>query len=263
MLRGWNRLFAVYRHSAFIMHATHTIREAVAQVNALRQQSSEAAALGQAVRQVKQLQARRFAASYADLLATEPYCHAARFFLDELYGERDFTQRDNQFARIAAALERLFPKEVVATAVALAQLHALSEDLDLAMARAWQSLATTCADKPYLRYVFAWQHVGQAQRREEQLQSVLTLGRDLGGLTRTPGLRLMLRMMRRPAAVAQLADLQRFLETGFDCFSALTRTAGTLELFFTHIETRERSLMQTWFTDSPVAGATQLQTLLG
>ena len=59
---------------------------------------------------------------------------AARFFLDDLYGPRDFSERDAQFARIVPALVRLFPHEIVGTVQALAALHALSERLDSAMA---------------------------------------------------------------------------------------------------------------------------------
>ena len=66
-------------------------------------------ALAASVEAVKAYQQRRFAATYSDLLHSPRYAGAARFFLDELYGPRDFSERDAQFARVVPALVRLFP----------------------------------------------------------------------------------------------------------------------------------------------------------
>ena len=58
------------------------------------------------MREIKVLQARRFEATYADLLQDPRHRPATRFFLDELYGDHDFAQRDAQFGRIAGAIVR-------------------------------------------------------------------------------------------------------------------------------------------------------------
>ena len=77
--------------------------------------------LKQKVDVIKLYQQRRFSLTYADLLATERYGPAARFFLDELYGPRDFSSRDAQFARVVPSLVRLFPRDVVIARVAVGQ----------------------------------------------------------------------------------------------------------------------------------------------
>jgi hypothetical protein len=77
------------------------------------------------------------------LLASVEYAGAARFFLNDLYSDKDYSLRDAQFARIAGALQRLFPKQVVATAVTMAQLHILTEELDRQMAVAWADFAAS------------------------------------------------------------------------------------------------------------------------
>src|SRR5882762_8934506 len=84
----------------------------VAEERALRAVTPELAAK---VAALKEYQQRRFSHTYADLLATERYGAAARFFLVELYGPNDFSRRDTQFARVVPALVRLFPSEVVQT----------------------------------------------------------------------------------------------------------------------------------------------------
>ncbi|MFN5164419.1 MAG: FFLEELY motif protein, partial [Pseudomonadota bacterium] len=91
-------------------------------------------ALGARVRALKAWQHARFQHTYADALASPRYRAAARFFLDDLYGPHDFTQRDAQFARIVPGLVRLFPHELVRTVLTLGELHSLSEQLDSATA---------------------------------------------------------------------------------------------------------------------------------
>jgi hypothetical protein len=80
------------------------------------------------------LQSVRFRFCHADLLASRDFGYGSRFFLEELYGDADYEQRDQQFARVGGTLATFFPASVVETAVALSQLHALTEDLDHAMA---------------------------------------------------------------------------------------------------------------------------------
>jgi len=242
------------------MEAAKIIRSAVDRVAALRQAQAQRPGLRDAVIRIKVLQARRFAGTYSDLLAAGPYAVAARFFLEELYSERDFAERDAQFARIAGAIERFFPSAVVQTAVSLAQLHALTESLDHAMGVAWTDLDPTAADAR--RYIDAWRSVGRRADRDAQLADVLAIGREMARLTRTPGLRTMLRMMRGPAHAAGLASLQRFLEAGFDTFAAMARGDGA-RIFLGIIEERESRLIADLFDAPAVACETQLAAALG
>lgn len=242
------------------MEAAQQIRDAVAAVSLLRQESLANPPLRDAVGEVKRLQSRRFAGTYADLLAGGPYAAAARFFLDELYSDKDYAQRDAQFARIAGAIEKFFPAQVAQTAVALANLHALTEDLDQGLAKAW---LTEPDSHPPQRYVQAWRLLGRRADRERQLHVVTDIGEQMARLTRTPGLRLMLKMMRGPAAAAGLGSLQRFLESGFDTFAAMTRRPRGAEEFLETVRSREHALIAALFDDELVACGTALAQTLG
>lgn len=191
--------------------------------------------------QLKTLQQDRFHRAYHDLLAHPRYAGAARFFLDELYGPRDFTRRDAQFQRIVRPLVRLFPAEVVQTVAQLGRLHALSEQLDTRMA------ALLPEGFGPLDYVRAWQAVGEPASRERQIELVLAVGRALDLYTRKPLLRGMLHMMRKPAALAGLGELQSFLECGFDTFRAM----GGAQVFLELIEQRERDWAAQLFAGDP------------
>lgn len=207
-------------------------------VNRERAQRAADPSLAASVVALKAYQQQRFARSYADLLASPRYAAAARFFLDELYGPKDFSQRDAQFARVVPGLVRLFPREIVETVEVLAKLHALSETLDTVMAR--HLLGGTVDRHSYLR---AWQATGQPQAREQQIDFTLAVGRDLDRLTRKPFIRASLHLMRGPARAAGLPALQQFLETGFDTFKAM---GGAAEFLGT-VGARERQLARALF----------------
>ena len=246
------------------MDAAQTIRDAIADVTALRLHRTGDPALGAAVGSVKSLQARRFRGTYADLMASPMFGPAARFFLEELYSDTDYTDRDQQFGRIAGTLQTVFPQPVVNTAVALAVLHAQTEELDQDMGRAWlahEDGANAAHDAA--RYTAVWRAVGQRHARQQQLQRVLAMGNDLARLTRTPGLRMMLRMMRGPANAAGMGALQKFLEAGFDTFGQLARQRGGVEQFLATIEQREQAQMDLLFDADPVTCGTLLNHTLG
>ncbi|MGP1681834.1 MAG: FFLEELY motif protein [Giesbergeria sp.] len=243
------------------MDAAENIRQSIARVTELRARQAASLPLATAVRDVKQFQSRRFMGSYADLMRDPTVRPATTFFLDELYSPGDFSARDAQFVRIAGTLQTVFPRPIIHTALTLALLHALTEEMDHAMGQAW--LAQDAALHEAARYVRAWRSVGRAEARRQQLAWVMELGQDLTRFTRTPGLRLLLRTMRRPAQAAGMGALQHFLEMGFDTFGALAKKRGAVEGFLDTVRERETRLMDLLFDAPLVTCETQLASTLG
>lgn len=216
----------------------------------------DAAAAAPWVEPLKAYQAARFQRTYADLLdgrvAGGRYAQGARFFLDELYGPQDFSARDAQFARVVPTLVRLFPAALVETVTELVELHALSEQMDDAMA---QQLAQPAAAAPRAKqppappaldaiaYLRAWQAVGQAEARERQIMLTLNMMSALERHTRHRLLRVGLRAMRGAAHAAGLGALQDFLESGFETFGAM----GDTRPFQALVAERERALAAALF----------------
>lgn len=215
----------------------------VARMRALRAADPDLAAR---VHALKAYQAARFARSYDDLLRHPRYGQAARFFLDELYGPQEFSQRDAQFGRVVPALVRLFPGELVATVEQLGQLHALTEALDDTAARQLPGLP--CTAEAYAR---AWQGTGRAPAREEQIRLTLAIGTALDRYTRNRLMRSTLKLMRGPAQAAGLSALQKFLESGFDAFGAMKGAGEFLAL----VAQRERALAAALFAPGAVQAA--------
>lgn len=214
------------------------ILQSLQSVAQARKQRVEDAWLGQRALAIKAFQHARFEHTYADLLASPRYAGAANFFLDDLYGPRDFSRRDAQFARVVPALVRLFPSELTQTVKALGELHALAEILDSAMAGHVEQLPIDAA-----AYGRAWRLVGRKPDRWRQIELLQEVGAAMDVYTTKPLLRHALRMMRGPARAAGLGELQNFLETGFDTFRAM---AGAKE-FLETIDRRERSIADALF----------------
>ena len=208
---------------------THPILTHLTAVQTERERRRQSPTLHASVQAVKDYQQRRFATTYDDLLAQPRYRPAARFFLDELYGPTDFSQRDAQFARVVPALVRLFPEDIVATVATLTTLHALSENLDSQMGEQLEgsgnSTALTTAD-----YTAAWQATGRATDRQQQIDLMLSVGSSLDKLTRKPLVRASLLMMRGPARAAGLGELQKLLESGFEAYRSMKGAAEFLSI---------------------------------
>src|SRR5262252_5619444 len=83
---------------------------------------------------VKRYQSERLRRTYADLLNTPRYRAAALFFLEDLYGERDFEQRDREALRVVPKLARMLPDRAVETLALAVELDELSEVLDVRLA---------------------------------------------------------------------------------------------------------------------------------
>jgi hypothetical protein len=213
------------------------------QVQLQRQLRKSTPGLEAAVSWIKAYQQRRFAHTYADLLTSPRYGGAARFFLDELYGPKDFSERDAQFARVVPALVKLFPQDIVATVHTLAELHALSESLDSAM-----GASLTPGERSEATYVQAWRQVDRPEEREKQISLTLMLGEALDRLTRKPLLRHSLRMMRGPARASGLQQLHTVLECGFDTFHAMRGAQD----FLRTVASRERALATALFSSTEV-----------
>jgi hypothetical protein len=219
-----------------------SILDSLARVERERQKRLSNPQLLLRVKALKGYQQRRFCHTYADLLASERYRPACQFFLKELYGPDDFTQRDVQFSRVVPALTRLFPDDVVKTVIALAELHAISEILDTTMAQNLDSSKITART-----YVRAWQVTACAMDRKNQIELTVLLSERLDGFTQSLIFRNSLRLMRRPAQSAGLGQLQRFLESGFDTFKAMNGA----EEFMVLISEREQALADSLFSATP------------
>lgn len=184
-------------------------------------------------------QARRLAASYRDIRNTQPFAAACEFFLADLYGEGDFTDRDRAVERVVPIMLRLLPEGVLASLARAIELNALSHELDYQMAAALPARCTRAEAITDMDYAQAYRMAAERAARRRQLALLLVLGRELDRLVRKPMLSELLHLCRWPARMAGLGALQSFLERGFDAFGKL----GGAGRFLGIILRRERAFM--------------------
>lgn len=183
-------------------------------------------------------QAGRLARSYADLLASERYGKAAQFFLADLYGPKDFSSRDEEVERILPMLLAMLPASALRTIALAVELDALTEVLDAAMVDELRAAGTLGGIDEHA-YAAAYRAVGHRPERQRQIVLMRETGEALKQLARKPLLTAILKLMRGPAHLAGLGELQEFLEKGFDAF----RRMGDATEFLDTIENKEQRLL--------------------
>lgn len=210
------------------------LEEQLVMVAAERQAAKREPALMAARVALKRYQSARLAQTHADLLANPNTHDAAGFFLEELYGAHDLSQRDIDLERIIPTLQRMLSYESLHTITEAIVLDALSEKLDTAMAR----VLGTSFDEA--NYVAAYRTATLRVDRERQLDLVRELGDSLCELVRIPLLSFTLSVMKGPARLAGLSDLHEFLNSGFTTFKKMKKPQAFVET----IVGRERQVME-------------------
>lgn len=192
--------------------------------------------------EVKRWQSARLAKTYADLAAVPRYAQATRFFLDDLYGPKDFSGRDAAMLKIYPVMVRMLPATAVQTAALAIEVYALSEELD-------RRLAEALGPGPLDEGAYAKAYRGSATpgERERQIAIVGETGRRLDRLVTRPMVFRTLKLMRTPARLAGMDDLQGFLERGFEAFRAM----GGAGEFLDTIAARERAIASRLFSSAP------------
>jgi len=170
---------------------------------------------------LRQWQSRRLAGSFADFLANPRMRPAAEFFLGDLYGDKDFSARDRDAARVLPMMSRLLPDTLLRAATDAIELAVLSHMLDLRMADALARRPKPMGPISLADYRRAYCRGGYRRLRRHQIELVLRVGHALDAAVKKHGVYKLLRAARIPAQLAGLSELQAFLERGFTAFDAL------------------------------------------
>lgn len=194
--------------------------------------------------ELKEFQSARLRATYADISSLPRYRTATAFFLDDLYGPKDFSSRDAEMMRIVPVMSRVLPDSAVETAALAIELEALSESLDQRLAGALPAGSITGEG-----YGRAYRKSSTPAERERQIALIEAVGERLDVLVRKPFVYGTLKLMRKPAHMAGLSDLQDFLERGFASF----REMHGADHFLALIGERERAIASDLFSGKPLA----------
>lgn len=194
-------------------------------------------------------QAARLRQSYADLRGQARYAEALDFFLSDLYGAQDFSRRDADIERIYPVMVKVLPETVLDTVARAMEVNILSQELDRALA-AKLSGARPIDEASYAR---AYRDCANGEDRRRQIVLIERVGRDLDRIVKKPIIYATLKLLRAPAKLAGLDEMQRFLERGFASFRAMRGA----EEFLATLVARETQIMNRLFEGAPEPFAVQ------
>ena len=147
---------------------------------------------------------------------------------------------DANVRRVVPTMKRVLPAaglEIVAEAI---ELEALSEELDFATAAA---IGAKANDLSAATYGAAYRKVDRRADRERQIDLIENLGQSLDRLVHKAFVGTTLSLMRKPAQLAGLTELQDFLHRGYKAFIRM----GDAREFLEMVIGRERKLLEALF----------------
>lgn len=194
--------------------------------------------LNEKVRKLQAWQTNRLLTTHQDLWSSKRFHPAMQFFIDEIYGPKDFSQRDQQLAKVVPKMAKIIPEKALISLEAALQLNRLSLELDLALVHA---LGEQHVNRN--SYFESYRGTNSKAQREEQIRLLETLGLDLAEVVKIPGISAILMLSRKPAKVAGVESLHAFLERGFKSFKKL----GNVNDFIFPIISREKQMMKRLF----------------
>jgi hypothetical protein len=197
------------------------------------------------LRALRSWQSARLAATYDDLHRDPRYAHAVEFFLTDLYGPNDFSQRDSELTRAWDHLKLALPRGALELLGRAVELDVLSSELD-------EETASRLAPGPLTAasYADAYRRVGKPDARQRQIDLTVEIGVRLSQMVASRWIGIALRAARTPARAAGFGTLQEFLERGAESF----RRMGDARAFLEAIRERESRLMRELFRGAACAG---------
>ncbi len=205
------------------------------------QDIAEEAGLISTIRDIQAWQCKRLIVSHQDMYQQKRFKPALEFFVDELYGPKDFRQRDQDIARIVPKMSKFLPEKALQSLASALHLNALSFELDFNLAKK-MSGKTLNKDS----YAEAYQACDNHGNRQQQIDYISTLGQDLADVVSMRGISSLLFISRKPAKIAGVLALHEFLDSGFKAFKHL----GNVQDFIQPIVAKEQQIMTQLYDSS-------------
>jgi hypothetical protein len=199
------------------------------------QEIADKAGLMTTIKAVQTWQCKRLLASHQEMYQQERFKPAVEFFINELYGPNDFSQRDQDIARIVPKMSKFLPEKALQSLASALHLNTLSFELDFDLAR---KLVDTDINRE--TYAKAYISCDNLATRQQQIDYIRTLGNNLADVVRMKGISSLLFISRKPAKIAGVLALHEFLEKGFKSFKNL----GNVEDFIIPVVNKEHQIMQ-------------------
>jgi len=216
-------------------------------IEQMKHQRVESQGLDPDVALLRGWQAQRLARTYADLLAQPRFRPACEFFLEDLYGPKDFAQRDHDIAQVYAFARRFVPGALIRPLTITVELHFLSLDLDARLLTVLQERLGLTDTLTVARYAEAYRLCDNYADRVRQIEMVHEIGTELDRITKIPLVGTALQLARGPAIRAGWVELTEFLERGYRAFEHMHGA----QFFTSTVRQRERQILDKIYAGDP------------
>ena len=184
-------------------------------------------------------QSVRLSRTHADMLADVRFSAGCRFFLDDIYAPKDFSQRDYDGHRIYDFMNRFLPQATLAPLAMALEVNSLTQQLDLALAEAMRTHMGIEDRFNRAQYEEAYRLCDNYAVRARQIQLIVAVGQRLERVRRVPFIQATLRLARTPALRLGWIEMQDFLERGYLAWKSIQEPAT----FLNNIGQRERAIL--------------------
>jgi hypothetical protein len=170
------------------------------------------------VARLRAWQSERLARTYHDLLNSERYRLACEFFLEDIYGPYDFSQRDHDIEQMYGLARRFLPDAMLKPMAVTVELHHLSETLDRQLLDVLlNQLGVTDTITPVL-YAEGYRRCDNYDERVRQIDLIEQICELIDGIVRNPLTGPALSVAKRPLRSAGHTALVDFVERGYTSF---------------------------------------------
>ena len=172
---------------------------------------------------LKAYQVERLKFTHKECLNDPNTKEATKFFLTEIYSDKDLTKRDADLAKIVPMMCKLFPKELLIVLSDAIELDALTEVLDMKMCK---NLNVNFTDEEYMK---VYREKTKYDDRKKQIQLTNALGLSLIDVVKYPLIGGLLGKMGFPAKMMGLSEMHELLNNGFNIFKNTKNVEQFLE----------------------------------
>jgi hypothetical protein len=221
-------------------------------IQLLKQLQSEEAAqrqeiagkgLDPAMQRLREWQSQRLRGTYADLLAEPAFNPACEFFLTDIYGPKDFTQRDHDAERLYGLLSRYLPQIMLRLVADTIRINHMTYRLDHDLLNALVGLYGEQETISFEQYAQAYRVCDNEPERREQIELLTAILEEVTIGARQMATGLALKAVRGPAVKLGWGELYDFFERGYQACKPMKDP----RYFVQTIRSRELALLEKIF----------------
>jgi excinuclease UvrABC ATPase subunit len=199
--------------------------------------NSEVKQTNELKKELQSYQAKRIANTYNDFKNNPQYAKLYHFFLEHIYGPRDFGFRNQSIKSLYKKLTKFLHGEIIDAIGKVIELNDLSDSLDNQMAALLeeQGFAHNISDQ---RYKELYKSCNNYEQRKHQIELLVDSVKGVHHVSQMRFIGISLKAVQKAAHLAGIGKIMDFLVEGYEAF----RSADDINFFTDMITERETAL---------------------